>query len=70
MSTMLSTAKNEANAESQPTEIVIGERCNAIIKNLDEGKSPDANEIKFLISTDAVSRNMRNSVAITITQCF
>ena len=47
-------------AESGPTEIEIGERCNAIIKNLEDGKSPDANEIKFLVSTDAVSRNMRN----------
>jgi len=57
---MLSTKANEPNAEPQLTEMEIGERCNAIIKNLDEGKSPDANEIKFLISTDVVSRNMRN----------
>ena len=56
---MSATMSTKAESE-KPTETEIGERCNAILKDIDNGKSPDVNEIKFLVSTDAVSRNMRN----------
>ena len=45
-------------AELTKSEII--ERCNIILKNLEEGKPPDANEMKSLLSSDLVSRNMRN----------
>ena len=45
---------------SEQTEVEIAKRCNAILKQLDVGKSTDSNEIKFLISADVVLRNFRN----------
>ena len=48
------------SSEQQPTVAEIEERCKAILVNLDSGKSPEASEIKFLVSTDIVSSNMRS----------
>ena len=45
---------------SEPSDAEIAQRCNAMLLKLEDGKSPDSNEIKFLVSTDTVSRNMRN----------
>merc|ERR1712223_789958 len=59
MGYFLSGMSTKAESE-EPTEVEIEERCNAILKDLDNGKSPDINEIKFLVSTDVVSRNLRN----------
>ena len=45
---------------TEPTEKEIAERCNAIIKILNDGNTPDSNEVKFLLSTDIVARNSMN----------
>ena len=45
---------------NEPTEAEVERRCNVILKQLEDGKSPDSNELKFLISTNVLLRNFRN----------